>query len=174
MAYFVSQDYHFTKFNKMQNLKYLFISLLVLPFLSSCNVRENILIQNMEPVPACEKLDVHGGLDGPDDSVTPEIQFGTIMLLKRRGAPVPADGLPPKAADMQDYRIWVIIPDANPDQILRPCNLPEWQEIHDRKVAFTGIQIEIHPDLIGFEGVTPFNLIEISGGQEEPDPWDDC
>ena len=58
-------------------------------------------------------------------------------------------------------------PEANPDMILQPCNLPEAQRIHNRRVAFSGQALKDHP-LETLEGVTPFNLQEISDGMDGP------
>lgn len=73
----------------------------------------------------------------------------------------------PGEQEMEEHRIWVILPEDRTDLILQPCNLPEAQRIHNRRVAFSGQALKNH-ELETLEGVTPFNLQAISDGMDGP------
>ena len=74
-----------------------------------------------------------------------------------------------KTVNATEVKLWVILPDEDPEMILHPCNLPAAQLIQNRRVSFSGQVLEHHPDSSPIEGITPFNLQEITDGVEGPE-----
>jgi len=118
----------------------------------------------LEPVPECMDLDF--SRDNVLDRY--EEEMGTLREMSF-WAPAEVDPLTQKEGKPIEYTLWVILPDAHPDLILEPCNLPEAQLIPNRRISFSGSSLVYNPYVSNLEGVTPFNLTEISDGVSGPD-----
>lgn len=123
----------------------------------------------MEEVPACHDLNMdRDNVEGRYDE-----QMGTIRQVTLWVNPI--DPITQKASEPIEYTFWAIFPDNHPDKIFEPCNLPEMQRIPNRRVSFSGHGLYENPNTYNLEGITPFNLTEISDGIEGPSSHDeDC
>lgn len=145
---------------KTYTFLFLFATLFVL---SSCADQQ--LRTGLESVPECENTDLSASNIG--ESYTS--QLGTIRLISL-WVPVTTVGVADNPNDdvKEEHLVWVIMPDAHSDMIFEPCNLPEMQMIEGRRVRFVGQSLNHNVNTTNFEGLTPFNLLQITDGVEGP------
>ncbi len=144
--------------------------LLALILLTSCEQTD--LRTGMEPIPNCESFD-------PTESIDfIEGQLGTIREVSFWVPGTPGDfnesGTNLRNDDAIEYKVWIIIPDAYPHMMFEACNLPVAQLIQNRRVSFSGYTLPENPNVTNFEGITPFNLTEITGGIDAMEDHGPC
>lgn len=156
-------------FQKLMKKVYLFLPVIALLILfSSCE--KQALRSTLEGVPQCMDLDM--SRDNVLDRI--EGEYGTLREVTLWVPVVHADPTAAKNGETVAHLVWVIMPDAYPDLMFEPCNLPEAQLIHNRRVSFSGHSLLENPYTSGFEGLTPFNLTEITDGVEGPTEHEPC
>ena len=146
----------------------LFLPFLALVFaLTSCSETE--LRSDMMEVSTCWNIDESTYIDRFEN------QLGTIRQVTLWVPGTMDETGQTRGEDATEYTVWVIMPDAYPHLMFEACNLPETQRIENRRVSFSGYTLDYHPEVTNFEGVTPFELIEITDGEAGPDAdhdWD--
>ena len=157
----------------MKSNSILLSTLLLLGLFSFTSCEENTLRLAMEAVEPCNQVDLT-----PENHISDyEAELGTIREITVWLPPATSTAIPTlKNDEPVEHRLWVIMPDAYPEVMLEPCNLPADQLTPNRRISFSGLSLKEQPEVSNLEGITPFMLTEITSVEDDHQDmtWDDC